>query len=184
MRTGKDKIEITPIKFTTELSRIHSWVIVRLPKAASEKLPSRGMAMIDGTINGYSFQAPLEPDGMGSHWFKVEDDVLKGTKADIGDSVTLQIEPAREWPEPKVPQDLKKVLESTPKAYAVWTDITPFARWEWLRWIQSTKNPETLLRRIEVARSKLENGKRRPCCFNSSQCTIPDVSSNGILHSS
>jgi len=170
-----------PIKFTAKLLKIDSWTIIRLPKNASKNLPSRGMAMINGTINAYSFQAPLEPDGMGSHWFKVENDVLKGSKSTIGGRVTLQIEPSKEWPEPEVPQDLKKTLDAAPQANSTWKDITPFARWEWIRWIRSTKNPETRQRRIEVARSKLDSGKRRPCCFNSSECTVPDVSHKGIL---
>jgi len=42
-----------------------------VPKAASRKLPSRGMSMVEGSFNGIPFQAPLEPDGLGSHWFRV-----------------------------------------------------------------------------------------------------------------
>jgi hypothetical protein len=34
-------------------------MILRLPDAASSKLPSRGMSMVEGTFNGYAFQTPL-----------------------------------------------------------------------------------------------------------------------------
>lgn len=57
------------ITFTASVSIIGSQTIVRLPKPASAKFPSRGMVMAEGTLNGKLFQAPLEPDGKGSHWF-------------------------------------------------------------------------------------------------------------------
>jgi hypothetical protein len=55
------------------------------------------------------------------------------------------------------------------------------ARWEWVRWIKATKNPQTRQRRVEVGISKLRSGKRRPCCFDLASCTDPDLSKNGIL---
>ena len=55
------------------------------------------------------------------------------------------------------------------------------ARGEWVRWINATKNPDTRTRRVEVSISKMQGGKRRPCCFNLSACTDPDLSKNGGL---
>jgi hypothetical protein len=63
----------------------------------------------------------------------------------------------------------------------LWKDITPMARWEWVRWINATKNPDTRKRRVEVGISKLRSGKRRPCCFDLAACTDPDLSKNGKL---
>ena len=137
--------------------------------------------MVTGTINGFPFQAALEPDGKGSHWFRVDKSMSKAIKADEGDTVTLEVEPVKEWSEPNVPADLKKALTDTPKAQTLWKDITPMARWDWIRWIGSTKQAETRKRRIEVALSKLKAGDRRPCCFNRTVCTEPYVSNNGVL---
>ena len=136
--------------------------------------------MVDGTINGFHFQAALEPDGKGSHWFRVNKTVREPA-ADTGDTVTLAIEPVREWPQPKVPVDLKKAMVSAPQVRKVWRDITPIAQWDWIRWIGSTKEPETRRRRIEKACAMLKDGKRRPCCFNRNLCTEPYVSNNGVL---
>ena len=55
------------------------------------------------------------------------------------------------------------------------------ARWEWVRWVNATKNPETRQRRVEVSISKLGSGKRRPCCFNLAACTDPHLSRSGKL---
>ena len=55
---------MSTIHFEAKLIKIDSWIIVRLPESASAKLPSRGMAMVEGTINGFRIQAVLEPDGV------------------------------------------------------------------------------------------------------------------------
>jgi hypothetical protein len=51
------------IRFDATLRTIDKWVILRLPKEASGKLPSRGQVAVQGTINGQRFQTVLEPDG-------------------------------------------------------------------------------------------------------------------------
>jgi hypothetical protein len=50
-----------------ESAETPSWSFPVLPKNASAKLPSRGMTAIEGTLNGFPFQATLEPDGQKSH---------------------------------------------------------------------------------------------------------------------
>lgn len=169
------------IHFKTKVIQIGRWIIIRLPLSASEKLSTRGLAMVAGTINGFNFQSALEPDGMKSHWFKLDKSMRDEIGITVGDSVTIEIEQISKWSEPKVPQDIKRELGLNKSANVVWDDITPLARWEWIRWIQSTKQESTRMKRIDVAMSKLKSGKRRPCCFNTNQCTVPDVSNNGIL---
>ncbi len=65
----------------------------------------------------------------------------------------------------KVPSDLRKVLTSTSKVEELWKDLTPIARRDFITWIEGAKQPETRARRIEVTRSKLIKGDRRPCCY-------------------
>src|SRR5205807_4549509 len=98
---------MSTIRFETKLFTIGSWTILRLPESASAQLPSRGQAMVEGTINGFHFQNPLEPDGKLSHWFRVEKAMHEAAGVDAGDTVTLVIEPTKEWPEPDVSADLK-----------------------------------------------------------------------------
>jgi uncharacterized protein YdeI (YjbR/CyaY-like superfamily) len=63
--------------------------------------------------------------------------------------------------EPKPPADLRKVLAASPLAKAQWEDLTPIARHDFVTWIESAKQPETL----ESVPSRLASGKRRPCCY-------------------
>jgi hypothetical protein len=177
----RDKTDVADIRFQAKLTVIGSQTIVRVPKAASRKLPSRGLCMGEGTFNGHAFQTPLEPDGTGSHWFRVSHTLLKAGRVAAGDSVSVALEPLAEWPEPKVPADLARALKSDPQVRAIWLDITPLARWDWIRWIGSTRNPGTRAIRIEKTLSKLRSGKRAACCFDRSQCTDVSISRNGVL---
>jgi hypothetical protein len=151
-----------------ETGKAESWTFLVLPKNASAKLPSCGITAIEGTINGFPFQATLEPDGQKSHWLKVDRKLREAAGADAGDVVTLEIAPAAEEPELTVPADLKKALAGAPKARALWSDITPIARRDWIHWITSPKQSETRARRIKNACSMLAAGKRRVCCFDRS----------------
>lgn len=169
------------IHFTTKPYSIGAWTIIRLPKDASIKLPSRGMTMVEGTVNDVNFTIALEPDGKGSHWFEVDKTMQKVAGASAGKPVVLAMEPTKEWTEPAVPADVQKALKAEPKVHKLWNDITAMARWDWIRWIRSTKQPETRARRISVTCSKLNAGERRPCCFNRSMCTEPEVCKNGVL---
>src|SRR4030095_2539281 len=169
------------IRFQAKLTAVGHQAMRRLPEAGSNKLPSRGMSMVEGTFNGHAFEVPLEPDGIGSHWFRVSKTVLKAARAKVGDSVSVAIEPMALWPEPKVPADLAEAFASDPQARRLWMDITPVARWDWIRWIGSTRNHDTRAIRIEKTLSKLRSGKRAACCFNRSQCSDPSMSRNGVL---
>jgi hypothetical protein len=170
------------IRCVATVHAVDRWTIVRLPAKASEKLPSRGQVAVQGTVNGHAFQTVLEPDGSGGHWMRVEGKLQRTAHVSAGDTVRLEIEPSKDWPEPTVPQDLKKALTAAPqKIQDLWKDITPMARWEWVRWVNATANSDTRKRRVEVSISKMNSGKRRPCCFNLAACTDPDLSRNGRL---
>ena len=165
----------TSIRFKAKLLRPaesekgESWTFLILPKNASAKLPSRGMTAIEGTINAVRFQTTLEPDGQRSHWLKVDRKIREAAGAEAGDVVTLEIAPAARELEPAIPADLKKALAAAaPKTRAVWSDITPNARRDWIHWITSAKQEETRTRRVKNACSMLAAGKRRVCCFDRS----------------
>jgi hypothetical protein len=170
------------IRCDATLYAMDEWAILRLPEKASEKLPSRGQVAVQGTLNGRPFQTVLEPDGSGGHWMKVDRQLQRTAGVRAGDTATLDIEPSKAWPEPTVPQDLEAALAAAPeKIQDLWQAITPMARWEWVRWVNATRNPDTRKRRVEVTISKMKSGKRRPCCFNLAGCTDPDLARNGRL---
>ena len=173
---------VPTIRFGATLSTIEKWTILRMPAKASEKLPSRGQVAVQGRINGHAFQTVLEPDGNFGHWMRIDGKLQRTAGLSAGDTATLEIETVKDWPEPKVPQDLGTALAAAPQTIQdLWKGITPMARWEWVRWVNATPNPDTRKRRVEVSISKMKNGKRRPCCFNLASCTDPNLSKNSRL---
>jgi len=65
----------------------------------------------------------------------------------------------------QVPADLRDAITSVPAVRALWEDITPLARNEWICWVISGKKAETRGIRINKALSKMKGGMRRPCCW-------------------
>lgn len=170
------------IEFQTTLRSIGKATILAFPSAASEQLPSRGQVYAKVDINGHHFDAIVEPDGRFGHWLALDAQQQKSIGVHTGDLVTVAIEPSSGWPEPAIPADFSSALASSPlPIQALWSEITPMARWEWIRWVKSTNNKETRARRVEVSLLKMQSGKRRPCCFNLASCTDPALAKSGKL---
>src|SRR2546425_9783764 len=157
MKLAKLQETRSTIRFSAKLLRpkaaekIGAWTLLTLPKNASAKLPSRGMTMVEGTINSFPFRAALEPNGEESHRLRVNKALHDAAGADAGDTVTVEITRAGEEPETRVPMDLRRALAAAPLAQALWADITPIARRNWILWTSSAKQPETRRRRIDKA---------------------------------
>lgn len=182
------KKEPHAITFETKIITINSWPIIHIPADASAQLPTRGMTMIKGTLNGIPFKTLLEPDGhygegkKPSHWFSPDEKLLKDAHAVAGDTVSVTMEHTKEWTEPEVPADVKKALATSPKAENLWNQITPMSRWDWIRWVRAVKTEDTRKKHLEVMLDKLNKGMRRPCCFNRNLCSETAVVAPGTWH--
>lgn len=65
----------------------------------------------------------------------------------------------------KMPADLRKALAADAKVLALWADITPLARNEFICWVETAKQFETRKRRVKRTCEELLEGNRRPCCW-------------------
>ena len=173
---------IVTIDFEAPLRDAKSQIIICIPKEESMKLPSRGQVSVIGKINGTEYKTVLEPDGRWSHWLRIDQGFLHELGIKVGEVAHVQLTTSNEWPEPVVPKDLAEALDKAPQAVKEkWHDITPMARWEWIRWINATLSHETHSVRIEKTISKLAGSHRRPCCFNLAACTDPELARGGEL---
>src|SRR3989344_200261 len=95
--TGTNVDKSPTISFETKLFKIHDWAILLLPAEESTKLPSRGMIMVKGELNGVPFKTLLEPDGKygpglkPSHWFRPDKELLEKAKVSAGDMVQVTL---------------------------------------------------------------------------------------------
>lgn len=165
---------MTSLRFSATVQSLEGQRIVVLPLEISKELPSRGMVMAEIHIGNHYWIAALEPDGKFSHWFSLEASLQTSSPLEI----TLNI--VDEWPEPEVPEDIWEGLVSF-GLDGVWQTLTTKSKWSWIRWIRATNNPETRKKRIGVAADKLLKGNRRPCCFDQTRCTVPELSKSGVL---
>ena len=168
------------IVFETKVIHFAPLTIVRLPREVSNVFPSRGMVMVEGTADGQHILLPAEPDGRGGHWLDLSN-VFSGKpelKAEY--IIRFDIRVSEEWPEPQMPEEMMNAIAEAGLS-DFWQGLTVKAKWEWFRWIRATRNPSTREKRIGVALSKMRQGDKRPCCFNSASSTEPLVSKGGVL---
>lgn len=155
-RNAKDET----IRFTSTIEANKSGYLVTLSKSAVKALSSETKIMVEGTMHGFPFRAVIESNAL-----RISESLRKAMNAKPNDEVTVEITRIGEEAEVRVPVDFQQALAASPKAKALWDDVTPMARREWVRWIASAKQGETRVRRIEVGIDKLLHGMRRPCCF-------------------
>jgi uncharacterized protein YdeI (YjbR/CyaY-like superfamily) len=65
----------------------------------------------------------------------------------------------------RVPQDLRKVLESNTDLLELWNNLTPLARNEWICYITIVKKKETRNDHLKRLGEDMRKGKKRPCCW-------------------
>lgn len=173
---------MSTIDFEATPYTLNTQTIAKLPEEASKQMPSRGQVAVIGKVNGYEFRTVLEPDGYWGHWLRIDKNMQAEAGLQVGKKAAFSLSVTKDWPEPTIPTDIAKALSAAPdKVKEKWQDITPMARWEWIRWVNSTGNDDTRAIRIEKTVSKLNGKHRRPCCFNLAACTDPALSKSGRL---
>lgn len=139
-------------------------ILLDVPGWVGERFPSRGTTKVEGTINGHPFRAALQPSTSGGPWLRVNKAMLRGAGADAGDTVKLAI--LGPEPEPTIPDDLRVALAASNEAKTLWDDLASMGRRDWVRWIESARQPDTRTRRVARTIEQLSSGKRRACCVN------------------
>lgn len=171
----------SPVVGRAEVRAVGDRLIIPLPQEVSDQLPSRGQVAAEAELNGHRLRTVIEPDGRRGHWLRIDDELRQALDLEDGTGIELTLSPTKAWPEPQIPQDLGAALAEADDLDETWAAITPMARWEWVRWVGATRNPDTRARRVEVSIDKLRGGKRRPCCFDLSSCTDPELARSGKL---
>lgn len=169
MDVSKTRSEfVTILHRPTATSDEGQWAFVVLPAEVSARLPRRGRTTIEGTLDGYAFEALLEPDGQKSHWLKLDEELLRAANVQVGEDVSFAIQSVEREPEPELPDDLVRALEASPDARATWEQTTTLARVDWVHWLTSAKQAKTRESRLSTMCDMLARGKKKVCCFDPS----------------
>jgi hypothetical protein len=132
------------VRFEAALYAIDGSTILRLPEKASNQLPSRGQVAVQGNCQRARVPDRRRPDGESGHWVPASAKQQLAAALRARDTAEVELVPLEDWPEPKVPRDLQAALAAAPdRIQELWKDITPMARWEWVRWVNATRNPGT-----------------------------------------
>jgi hypothetical protein len=62
-------------------------------------------------------------------------------------------------------EDFQAAVESDSRVLALWENLTPLGRNEFICWVDDAKQPATRQRRIARTCEELLEGKKRPCCW-------------------
>ena len=65
----------------------------------------------------------------------------------------------------EVPVDIERALEADPVLPALWNNLTPVQRNEWICWVTIVTKTETRIAHIHRMTEELAAGKRKPCCW-------------------
>ena len=107
------------------------------------------------TVNGFSFRSTVSVYG-GQSLVGLRTDYRKAAKVEIGEMITITLEPDDKPREVAVPKDLAAALKRKKGAAAGWEKLSFTHRREHVEAIEGAKKPETRARRIEKAIEMLE----------------------------
>ena len=63
-------------------------------------------------------------------------------------------------------EDMRAAIEADADTLALWQNLTPLGRNEFICWVDDAKKPVTRARRIARTCEELHEGKKRPCCWS------------------
>ncbi|MGQ0602426.1 MAG: DUF1905 domain-containing protein [Anaerolineales bacterium] len=170
--------------FTAKLERFPgtgTWVYASLPFDAVKVFGAKGQLKVKGTLDGAQFRSSLMPHGDGRHFivvnkamraaafhaagepllrFSLASEAGAAAKAEVGDTVTLMLEPDAAPRIVTAPKDLQKALNANKAAKAAFGKLPYSHQKEYVEWIESAKKAETRLRRVASAVDKIAGGKK------------------------
>ena len=122
---------------------------VEIPFDVSAVFGTRGRVAVKATFDGKPYRGSLAPMGKGKHVLGILKDIRAALGKEVGDMVTVVIEPDTEPRVVKVPDDLAKALSKNKTVKAAFDKLPYSHQKEYVRYIEETKKEETRKKRIE-----------------------------------
>jgi len=114
-----------------------------------------------GEMDGIPFRTMLVSRGKGCYRLAIHGDIRKKLKIDAGGALEVALERDEEPREPVLPPALVLALRNSPKAQAVFRQMTTALRRQIVRYLVSVKQQVTFERRVTKMVRALEQRKAR-----------------------
>lgn len=118
-------------------------------------------AKVIATVNGVKLRTTVAVYG-GKSYVGFRKEIREAAGIEIGDTITVRLEPDREERAVEVPEELAAALNKDAKAKAVFDALSFTHRREYTQWIAEAKKPETRERRAKQSLEMLRKGTEHP----------------------
>ena len=143
------------MKFEVELTAHGAGAFIRVPRDVSAKLGFKGRPKVKAVIAGVPYRGSLMPMGDGTFGLGVLKSIQEAKGIDVGDVITVELEPDTEERTVEAPADLDAELSRDANAAAAWERLSYTNKKEIARSLEEAKRPETRERRLKAALAKL-----------------------------
>ena len=143
------------MRFLVQLTAHGVGAFVQVPRDVSTKMGLKGRPKVRAVIAGAPYRGSLMPMGDGTFGLGVLKSIQKQRHIDVGDTITVELEPDSEERTVVAPDDLAAVLHHNSAAAAAWEKLSSTNKKELARSLEEAKKPETRLRRLASALDKL-----------------------------
>jgi hypothetical protein len=131
------------------------------PYDVQELYGVRGQVKVKAIFdNALEYRGSLAKMGMPCHILGITKEIRYLLGKTFGDEIHIELEKDVEERVVIVPGDIADILNTHPKAKKFYESLSYTDQKEYIRWIETTQNPETRARRIGIFVDKLKVGKR------------------------
>jgi hypothetical protein len=143
------------MKFEVKLTAHGVGAFIRVPRDVSTKLGFNGRPKVKAVIAGVPYRGSLMPMGDGTFGLGVLKSIQNAKGIDVGDRITVELEPDTEERTVEAPADLAAALKRDAKVAAAWEKLSYTSKKEIALSLEGAKRPETRERRLHAALERL-----------------------------
>ncbi len=145
------------MRFEVKLTAHGVGAFIRVPPEVSAKLGFKGRPKVKAVIASVPYRGSLMPMGDGTFGMGVLKSIQEAKGIDVGDVITVELEPDTEERTVEAPADLAAELKRNPKAAAAWDKLSYTNKREMARSLEEAKRPETRQRRLQAVLDRLRS---------------------------
>jgi hypothetical protein len=150
---------MTTQRFTTQIQKSGTKTLIEIPFNPNEVWGGKQRHYVSGTVNGCAVRALLITEGE-QYLMTLGDAWMRDNPIEVGATVDVIL--SAEGPQSELlAADLAAALTADPQAKAFFDGLATYYRKNYLRWIDSAKQPETRAARIEKTVQLLKAGKKQ-----------------------